>query len=99
MAEYDLRFTNTYAVNANLLHETRIGYTWKRTEQTPNSTAPALQVAGYFNGGGATSQNLNDRERDLEIDDDVMITRGKHELKFRRAIARYLRTRLRSRYF
>lgn len=82
VAEYDLRFTNSYAMNANLLHETRIGYTWKRTEQTPNSTAPALQVAGYFNGGGATSQNLNDRERDLEIDDDVMITRGKHELKF-----------------
>jgi hypothetical protein len=82
VAEYDLRFANTYAVNANLLHETRIGYTWKRTEQTPNSTAPGLQVAGYFNGGGATSQNLNDRERDLEIDDDVMITRGKHELKF-----------------
>ena len=82
VAEYDLRFNNSYAVNPNLLHETRIGYTWKRTEQTPNSTAPALQVAGYFNGGGATSQNLNDRERDLEIDDDVMITRGKHELKF-----------------
>jgi hypothetical protein len=82
VAEYDLRFNNTYAANANLLHETRIGYTWKRTEQTPNSTAPELEVAGYFTGGGATSQNLNDRERDLEIDDDVLITRGKHELKF-----------------
>lgn len=82
VAEYDLRFTNTYAVNANLLHETRFGFTWKRTVQTPNSTAPALQVAGYFNGGGATSQSLNNRERDLEIDDDVMMTRGRHELKF-----------------
>lgn len=82
VAEYDLRFNNTYTVNANVLHETRIGYTWKRTEQTPNSTAPALQVAGYFNGGGATSQNLNNRERDLEIDDDLLVTRGKHELKF-----------------
>jgi hypothetical protein len=81
VAEYDLRFTNTYVVNANLLHETRVGYTWKRTEETPNSTTPALQVAGYFNGGGATSQNLNDRERDLEIDDDVLITRGNHEIK------------------
>ena len=82
VAEYDLRFNNSYALNANLLHETRVGYTWKRTEQMPNSTAPALEVAGYFNGGGATSQNLNDRERDLEIDDDVMFTRAKHELKF-----------------
>lgn len=82
VAEYDLRFTNTYTANVNLLHETRIGYTWKRTEQAPNSAAAALQVAGYFSGGGATSQNLNDRERDLEIDDDALITHGKQELKF-----------------
>jgi hypothetical protein len=80
--EYDLRFTNTQTWNANLLHETRIGYTWKRSEQTPLSAAPSLQVAGYFTGGGATGQNLNNRERDLEIDDDAMLTRGNHSLKF-----------------
>ncbi len=80
--EYDLCFSNTFTASANLLHETRIGYTWKRTQQTPLSTDPALQVAGYFIGGGATSQNLNDRERDLEIDHDVMLTHGKHTFKF-----------------
>ncbi|WP_197413936.1 TonB-dependent receptor [Terracidiphilus gabretensis] len=82
IAEYDLRFADTYTVSANMLHETHIGYTWKRTQQSPNSTDPALQVEGYFSGGGATSQNLNNRERDLEIDDDMMITRGAHSLKF-----------------
>ncbi|WP_254061309.1 carboxypeptidase regulatory-like domain-containing protein [Granulicella sp. L60] len=81
VSEYDLRLTNVTTLNANLLHETRIGYSWKRTEQTPLSTAPSLQVAGYFLGGGATSQNLNDRERDLEVDDDVMLTRGNHSFK------------------
>ena len=81
-SEYDLRLLNTQSLNANLLHETRIGYTWKRTKQTPNSTAASLQVAGYFQNGGATSQNLNDRERDLEIDDDIMFTHGRHILKF-----------------
>ena len=80
--EYDLRFSSIYTLNANMLHETRIGYTWKRTQQAPNSADPALQVQGYFTGGGATTQNLNNRERDLEIDDDVMITRGVHSLKF-----------------
>ncbi len=30
MGEYDLRLSNTQTFNANLLHETRIGYTWKR---------------------------------------------------------------------
>ncbi len=82
VSEYDMRLTNTQTVNANLVHETRIAYTWKRTEQTPLSTAPSLDVAGYFTGGGATSQNLNGRERDLEMDDDVMLTHGKNTLKF-----------------
>jgi hypothetical protein len=81
VSEYDLRFTNLQTLSTNLLHETRIGYTWKRTEQTPNSTDPSLQVAGYFIGGGATSQNLNDRERDLEADDDVLLTHGNHSWK------------------
>jgi hypothetical protein len=79
--EYDLRLSNAITVNANLLHETRVGMSWKRIEQTPNSASPELQVAGFFTGGGATSQNLNDRERDLEVDDDMMITHGKHTLK------------------
>jgi hypothetical protein len=81
-SEYDLRFGNTQTFGANLLHETRIGYSWKRTAQTPNSTAPALQVAGYFTRGGSTAGSLNTRERDLEVDDDVVLTRGKHTFKF-----------------
>jgi Carboxypeptidase regulatory-like domain len=81
VSEYDLRFNNVLTLNPNMLHETRIGYTWKRTEQSPLSTAPGLQVAGYFTGGGSTGQNLNDRERDLEVDDDLMVTQGKHTWK------------------
>jgi Carboxypeptidase regulatory-like domain len=82
ISEDDVRLTNTFTPNANVLHQTRIGYSWKRTEQEPLSTEPSLQVAGYFVGGGATGQSLDDRERDLEIDHGVMITRGVHEIKF-----------------
>lgn len=81
VSEYDLRFTNTQTLSASLLHETRIGYTWKDTAQLPNSGAPSVSVAGYFNGGGNSSGNLNTRERDLEIDDDVLYTRGRHSFK------------------
>ncbi len=81
-SEYDLRFTNMQTPNANLLHQTRAGISWKSTRQTPSSTAPSLQVAGFFTGGGAITQNLNDREQDPEIDDDVTITRGAHTVKF-----------------
>jgi Carboxypeptidase regulatory-like domain len=82
ISEYDLRLLNTQTFGANLLHETRIGYSWKRTEQTPLSMEPSLQVAGYFVGGGSSTGDLNNCERDLEVDDDVMLTRGRHTLKF-----------------
>jgi hypothetical protein len=81
-SEYDLRFTNLQTPTASLLHQTRVGISWKTTEQTPSSTAPSLQVAGFFTGGGAISQNVNDSEHDLEIDDDLTITRGAHTFKF-----------------
>lgn len=70
--EYDLRLLNTQILSPRLLHETRIGYSWIRTGQTPLSTEPSLLVAGYFLGGGSTSGALSDRERDLEVDDDWM---------------------------
>ena len=82
VSEYDLRLSNTQTLNSNVLHETRVGYSWKRTQNTPNATAASLQVAGYFTGGGNISQNLNNRDRDLEVDDDVVVTHGKHNLQF-----------------
>ncbi|HEY2858544.1 MAG TPA: carboxypeptidase regulatory-like domain-containing protein [Terracidiphilus sp.] len=81
-SEYDLRFTNLQTPSANLLHQTRVGISWKSTQQTPSSTAPSLEVAGFFTGGGATSQNVLGREHDLEIDDDLTVTHGAHTFKF-----------------
>ena len=81
VSEYDLRFSNMQTISARTLHETRIGYSWKRNEQDPTSTDPNIQVAGYFTTGGSTQQALNYRERDLEIDDDILQSVGKHELK------------------
>ncbi len=82
LAEYDLRLHDTQTVSPTLLHQTHISFSWKRTEQTPVSSAPSVQVSGYFLGGGATSQNLNNRERDLEIDDDMTVIHGKHTVAF-----------------
>lgn len=82
VSEYDLRAANTWLVSPNLMHETHVGYSWKRTESVPNSTDASLQVAGYFTGGGALTQNLNDRERDLEVDDEAEWTRRRQTVKF-----------------
>jgi hypothetical protein len=82
ISEYDLRLLNMQTFGSNLLHQTRIGYSWKRNDHTPLSAEPSLQVAGYFTGGGSTNGDLNNRERDLEADDDAVFTRGRHTLKF-----------------
>jgi hypothetical protein len=81
VSEQDLRLTDIFTVSPTLLHETHIGFTWKNTTDVPLSTAPSLQVAGAFIGGGATAGHLQDRERDLEVDDDVLWTHHKHSVK------------------
>jgi hypothetical protein len=81
VGEYDLRITNTQTISLNLLHETHAAWTWKDTAQSPLSTAPSLNVAGFFLGGASTAQQLNDRERNLEVDDDYIYTHKKQTWK------------------
>ena len=81
VSEQDLRLTDIFTLSPTLLHETHIGFTWKNTTDVPLSTAPSLQVAGAFTGGGATAGHLQNRERDLEVDDDVLWTHHKHSVK------------------
>ena len=77
-SEYDLHFVNTWMPSVSLLNDTRIGYTWKDYQYKPVSTAPQVTVAGYFTGGGATGGYANYRNRQLEVDDDITLTKGKH---------------------
>ncbi len=81
VSEQNVRLTNLFSVSPSLLHETRIGFTWKNTTDQPLSTAPSVQIAGAFTGGGATAGYLRNRERDLEVDDDVLWTHHKHSIK------------------
>lgn len=81
VSEYALRLTNTQTLSPTAAHESRVGYSWKRTTETPLSAAPSVQVAGSFTGGGSIAGNLNNRERDLEIDDDLLLTHGRDDWK------------------
>ena len=51
------------------------------TAQSPLSTAPSLNVAGFFLGGGSAAQQLNDRERNLEVDEDLIYTHKRETWK------------------
>lgn len=81
VSEQNLRLTNVFTAGPTLLHETHIGFTWKSTNDVPLSTTASLQVAGAFTGGGATAGRLQNRERDLEVDDDVLWSHHKHSVK------------------
>ena len=81
VSQYDLRLSNVLTVGASQLHQTRVGFTWRRVRNLPNSTAPSLQVAGYFTSGGAITQQTNNEERTLEVDHEVLLTKGRNSLK------------------
>ncbi len=81
VSEYDLRAVNTTFLTKVLLHSVRLGLSWKTTEQTPNSTAAQVTVAGAFIGGGSTIGRLHDAERDLEFDDEVYLSLKKHTIR------------------
>ena len=80
-SQHTVQVANLQTISPTLLHETRLGYTWTYREDTPNSTGPSLQVAGAFTGGGVTTGALRSHQRDLEFDDDLLYTHGKHNLK------------------
>ena len=80
-SEYDLRAVNTTFLSGALLHSTRVGVSWKTMEQTPNSTAAQVSVAGAFTGGGSTAGQLHNAEHDLELDDEVYLSSKKHTIK------------------
>jgi len=80
-SDYTVRVVNADTMNPYLLHESRAAWTRRVSQQTPLSTLPNLNIAGYAVIGGSTSQNFIRREDDCEIDDDILYSRGRHAWK------------------
>ena len=80
-AEHVVHLSNVQTISQSVVHESRIGYTWRYTKDTPNSVGPSLEVAGAFTGGGSQTQFTQMHERDLEVDDDIIYSHGKHMVK------------------
>ncbi|MGA8939429.1 MAG: TonB-dependent receptor [Acidobacteriaceae bacterium] len=80
--ENDLHLTDVTTISPKLMHESRLEIDFDGRDQTPNSLAPQLQVAGAFTSGGSTSGTLRDHEIDAELDDDAILSLSKHLIKF-----------------
>lgn len=80
--DHELHITNVTVISPKIMHEARLGFEFDGKDQTPNSLAPQLSVAGAFTGGGNSIGALRDHEVDVEFDDDAIINLDKHLLKF-----------------
>jgi hypothetical protein len=79
--EHILRISNVTTVSPRLMHEARFSLRWDGETDAPASSAPQVQVAGAFTGGGATLGPQQLHEINIEVDDDAIVTWKKHTLK------------------
>ena len=79
--DHTLRLSDITTATASLMHEGRVSLRWFGEQDTPASTAPRVQVAGAFTGGGATLGAQHLSEFRLEIDDDIVLSTARHTLK------------------
>ena len=79
--DHVLRFSDTTTFSPNLLHEARVSVDFRGEIDNPTSTAPQVQVAGAFTGGGANIGPQHIRQIRTEWDDDFIYTHGKHSIK------------------
>jgi hypothetical protein len=80
--EHIFRLSDVTTVSAHLMHEARLSLRWDGEGDSPVSTAPQVQVAGAFTGGGATNGPRHLAELNIEADDDAILTTKNHTMKF-----------------
>jgi hypothetical protein len=80
--EHMFRVSDVTTASAHLMHEVHLSLRWDGETDVPNSTAPQVNVAGAFVGGGATIGQQRLRELNVEMDDDAVLTTKHHTMKF-----------------
>jgi hypothetical protein len=80
--EHMFRLSDVTIASAHLMHEARVSLRWDGQSDSPVSSAPQVQVAGAFTGGGATTGPEVIHEFNVEADDDAILTTKNHTMKF-----------------
>jgi hypothetical protein len=75
-----LQLSDSQNIGKNKILETRFQWIRSHQSQNPVSTAPTLNVEGYFNGGGSPSQTLHDHTDRTEFQEYFSLEHGKHFL-------------------
>lgn len=80
-ADHFFRASNVTSFSPKALHSVRIAYEHYYQTYQAYSTAPAIQVSGFFNGGGSASGNQSNSRRRIEWNDDLTLTLKRHTIK------------------
>lgn len=80
--EHQVQATETAVIGTRMINEVRFQYLGTRSDQTGKSNGPTINVQSAFVGGGASiSQNMTNSDR-YEIQENVSLSRGVHQIKF-----------------
>jgi hypothetical protein len=79
--DYDLHLTDVTVISPKIMHEARVGFEWDGQQETPNSLAPQVSVAGAFTSGGSTTGAYAEHEFWGTIIDDAIIQLKSHLIK------------------
>jgi carboxypeptidase family protein len=79
---HTVQITEIAVISASMLNETRFQFFHVDAETIANSTSPAIQVLGSFNGGGAQVGHSFDSRNNYELQNTTFVVRGFHAWKF-----------------
>ena len=71
----------TFVVNSRLIHETRMRFQHEFTDATARTPGVAINVLDAFNAGGATCCPSSSRQDQLDFQDYLTYTPGKHTIR------------------
>ena len=80
--EHDFEFTETAVLSARVINETHYQFRHQNYMQAANDTAPALNVANSFNGGGSASGLHNYIHHHYEAQNYTSLSAAAHTWKF-----------------
>ncbi len=80
--EHTVQISDTQVLGSKAVNETRFQYLRDNDSQDPLSTAPTINVTGYFTGGGSDAGTQNAHSDHYELQNYTSWSLGKHLLKF-----------------
>ena len=80
--ENTLQISDTQALSAKLINETRFEYIRDRDNQLPLYTTPTITVQGAFTGGGSNDGTVRDAQDHYELQNYTTAALGSHAIRF-----------------